>query len=208
MLFPIWDNWQDPDNVRWSFQNVARVLPTTPISRGTGPVAELSVDLQDLGEVEVPATEYSEARSVRSVIGSTDTDAWMFMHNGTVLTEEYFGEMTPATEHLLMSVSKSLVGTVAGALAGSGDLDPNRLITDYVPELADSGYAGATVRHILDMRSGIRFSEDYLDPKSEVRQIEESIGWSEAKRENPGIGMYEFLTTLEAKSEQIGRAHV
>ncbi|MEY8569303.1 serine hydrolase domain-containing protein [Brevibacterium linens] len=198
------DNWQDPDNVRWSFQNVARVLPTTPISRGTGPVAELPADLQDLGEVEVPATEYSEARSVRSVIESTDTDAWMFMHNGTVLTEEYFGEMSASTEHLLMSVSKSLVGTVAGVLVGSGDLDPNRLITDYVPELAESGYAGATVRHILDMRSGIRFSEDYLDPKSEVRQIEESIGWSEAKRENPGIGMYEFLTTLEAKSEHGG----
>lgn len=50
------DNWQDPDNVRWSFQNVARVLPTTPIDRGTGPVAELPAAPQDLGEVEVPAT--------------------------------------------------------------------------------------------------------------------------------------------------------
>ena len=198
------DNWQAPDNIRWSFQNVARVLPTTPISRGTGPVAELPVELQDLGEVEIPATEHSETRSVRSVIESTDTDGWTLLHNGTVLTEEYFGDMTPSTEHLLMSVSKSLVGTVAGVLAGSGDLDPRRPITDYVPELADSGYAGATVRHILDMRSGIRFSEDYLDPKSEVRQIEESIGWSEAARAIPGIGMYEFLTTLEAKSEHGG----
>ncbi|MGO3066519.1 MAG: serine hydrolase domain-containing protein, partial [Brevibacterium linens] len=45
------DNWQDPDNVRWSFQNVARVLPTTPISRGAGPVSELPADPQDLGEV-------------------------------------------------------------------------------------------------------------------------------------------------------------
>jgi CubicO group peptidase (beta-lactamase class C family) len=171
---------------------------------GPGRWPNCPADLQDLGEVEIPATEHSEARSVRSVIEATDTDAWMLMHNGTVLAEEYFGEMTPGTEHLLMSVSKSLVGTVAGVLVGSGDLDPNRLVTDYVPELAKSGYAGATVRHILDMRSGIRFSEDYLDPKSEVRQIEESIGWSEAKRENPGIGMYEFLTTFEAKSEHGG----
>lgn len=198
------DNWQAPDNIRWSFQNVARVLPTTPISRGTGPVAELPVELQDLGEVEIPATEHSGARSVRSVIEATDTDGWMLLHNGTALIEEYFGAMTPSTEHLLMSVSKSLVSTVAGVLAGSGDLDPRRPITDYVPELADSGYAGATVRNILDMRSGIRFSEDYLDPESEVRQIEEAIGWSEAARVSPGIGMYEFLTTLEAKSEHGG----
>ncbi|MGO1325345.1 MAG: serine hydrolase, partial [Brevibacterium aurantiacum] len=167
------DNWQDADNVRWSFQHVDQVLPTTPISRGTGPVAQLPADLQDLGSVEVPKTEFSEARSVRSVIEASDTDAWLVMHNGTVLTEEYFSTMGPGTEHLLMSVSKSLVGTVAGVLAGAGDLDPSRLVTDYVPELAASGYAGATVRHILDMRSGIKFSENYLDPKSEVRQIEE-----------------------------------
>ncbi|GAA1535049.1 MULTISPECIES: serine hydrolase domain-containing protein [Brevibacterium] len=198
------DNWQDADNVRWSFQHVDQVLPTTPISRGTGPVAELPVALQDLGEVEVPKTEFSEARSVRSVIETSDTDAWMVMHNGTVLTEEYFSTMGPETEHLLMSVSKSLVGTVAGVLVGAGDLDPNRRITEYVPELASSGYAGATIRHILDMRSGIKFSENYLDPQSEVRQIEEAIGWSESKPEGQPTGMYEFLTTLEAKSEHGG----
>ncbi|MBM6591036.1 serine hydrolase [Brevibacterium sp. RIT 803] len=198
------DNWQDAENVRWSFQHVDQVLPTTPISRGTGPVAELSVELQDLGGIEIPKTEFSEARSVRSVIEASDTDAWMVMHNGTVLTEEYFSTMRPETEHLLMSVSKSLVGTVAGVLVGAGDLDPNRLVTDYVPELASSGYAGAKVRHILDMRSGIRFSENYLDPKSEVRRIEESIGWSETSPEGQAKGMYEFLTTLEAKSEHGG----
>ncbi|MDN5792370.1 MAG: beta-lactamase family protein, partial [Brevibacterium aurantiacum] len=198
------DNWQDADNVRWSFQHVDQVLPTTPISRGTGPVAQLPADLQDLGSVEVPKTEFSEARSVRSVIEASDTDAWLVMHNGTVLTEEYFSTMGPGTEHLLMSVSKSLVGTVAGVLAGAGDLDPSRLVTDYVPELAASGYAGATVRHILDMRSGIKFSENYLDPKSEVRQIEEAIGWSETKPAGQPTGMYDFLTTLEAKSEHGG----
>ncbi|MDN6748205.1 MAG: beta-lactamase family protein, partial [Brevibacterium sp.] len=155
------DNWQDADNVRWSFQHIDQVLPTTSISRGAGPVAELPVALQDLGQVEVPKTEFSAARSVRSVIETSDTDAWMVMHNGTVLTEEYFSTMAPETEHLLMSVSKSLVGTVAGVLVGAGDLDPNRLVTDYVPQLASSGYAGAPVRHILDMRSGIKFSENY-----------------------------------------------
>ena len=198
------DNWQDADNVRWSFQHVDQVLPTTPISRGTGPVAQLPADLQDLGSVEVPKTEFCEARSVRSVIEASDTDAWLVMHNGTVLTEEYFSTMGPGTEHLLMSVSKSLVGTVAGVLAGAGDLDPSRLVTEYVPELAASGYAGATIRHILDMRSGIKFSENYLDPQSEVRQIEEAIGWSETKPAGQPTGMYDFLTTLEAKSEHGG----
>ena len=63
-----------------------------------------------------------------------------------------------------MSVSKSLVGTVAGALIASGELDQSRPVTDYVPALGNSGYGGATVRNLLDMRSGIRFSEGLPEP--------------------------------------------
>jgi CubicO group peptidase (beta-lactamase class C family) len=107
--------------------------------------------------------------------------------------------MVPDTRHILMSVSKSLMGVVAGALVASADLDPAKPLTDYVPELADSGYSGATVRHLLDMRSGIRFSEDYLDPGAEVRILEQAIGW--APRRHPLIPhtMYDFLLTLQAK---------
>jgi len=47
-----------------------------------------------------------------------------------------------------------------------------------VPALGESGYDGATVRNLLDMRSGIRFSEDYLNPGAEVRLIEQAIGWA------------------------------
>ncbi|RAG61311.1 hydrolase, partial [Burkholderia multivorans] len=104
----------------------------------------------------------------------------------------------------LMSVSKSLVGTVAGVLVGAGELETSRLVTDYVPELAESGYAGATVRDILDMRSGIRFSENYLDPESEVRQIERAIGWSVEEPSPEAVGMYAYLRTLEQKAPHGG----
>jgi CubicO group peptidase (beta-lactamase class C family) len=112
--------------------------------------------------------------------------------------------MPAETRHLLMSVSKSLVGIVAGSLISAGELEPERLLTDYVPALGDSGYAGATVRHLLDMRSGVRFSEDYLNPDAEVRTLEEAIGW--APRRNP-VGprtMYDFLVTLEQKGPHGG----
>ena len=82
--------------------------------------------------------------------------------------------------------------------------DLTRLISDYVPELGESGYAGATVRHLLDMRSGIRFSEEYLDPNAEVRVLEQAIGW--APRAHPLIPktMYDFLLTLEQKGPHGG----
>src|SRR2546429_1737439 len=50
-----------------------------------------------------------------------------------------------------------------------GQLDPDAEITVYVPELAGSGYAGALVRHVYDMRSGVRFGEEYANPDSDIQ---------------------------------------
>ena len=91
------------------------------------------------------------------------TDGWLVVRHGVLLAEEYPNAMAPDTLHLLMSVSKSLVGTVVGSLQAEGVLDLGRPLTAYIPALAGSGYAEATARQRLDMRSGIAFSEDYLD---------------------------------------------
>ncbi|MCZ7162489.1 hypothetical protein NK276_23945 [Salmonella enterica] len=37
-----------------------------------------------------------------------------------------------------------------------------------MPELADTAYGDATVRQVMDMTIGVKFSEDYADPKAEV----------------------------------------
>ena len=188
-------NWQMPENLRWSFQHIADFLPTAVISRGQGLAVALPAAYRDLDSITVPGTEpdlpdvtelgVGPDSSVRSVMGSTDTDGWMVLHRGRVLAESYFGEMGPDTSHLLMSVSKSLIGAVAGALSDAGVLCPEKQLTAYLPELADTGYAGATVRDLLDMRSGIAFSENYLDPFAEVRMLEEAIGWAPPAAPDP-----------------------
>jgi CubicO group peptidase (beta-lactamase class C family) len=103
-----------------------------------------------------------------------------------------------------MSVTKPLVGCVAAALAGRGILDPAAPLTAYVPELAASGYAGATVRHVLDMRSGVIFSEDYLDPGSEIRRLEQCIGWSPPADATQPDSIYNFLAALRQGSDHGG----
>jgi CubicO group peptidase (beta-lactamase class C family) len=103
--------------------------------------------------------------------------------------------MTAATPHLLMSVSKSVVSCVAGALAGRGQLDPGDQVTDYVPEASSSGYAGATVRDLLDMRTGVAFRETYTALDAEVRVMERSMGWRPAEPGDPA-GAYPYLITL------------
>ena len=45
------------------------------------------------------------------------------------------------------------------------------MVPSYLPELASSGFADATVRHLLDMTTGIDYIEDYADENSSVWQF-------------------------------------
>ena len=92
--------------------------------------------------------------SVAEIIEYTDTDGWMVVHDHPqrgplLLAERYAGGMGPSTLHLMMSLSKSVVGIVTGALVAQGLVDTDAPVTHYVPALSVSGYAGATVRHLL-----------------------------------------------------------
>lgn len=125
------------------------------------------------------------SRTVGEVLAVTETDGWMFLRDGVVLAEHYVGELGPSTRHLLMSVSKSIVGCVVGALVDAGLIEVEAPISYYIPAFLGTGYADAKIRDLLDMRSGIQFSEDYLDPDAEVRVLEQAFGW--APRLSPDV---------------------
>lgn len=198
------DNWQSAAQLHWTFQHIAEFLPTAVISRGSGPIAELPSNPTELTDIPLYDKTNGRRTTVGDVMAATVTDGWIVTQHGKVLAEHYYGGMTADSSHLLMSVSKSLVAMVVGALVSNGTVDPNAEVTHYVPALANSGYAGATVRNLLDMRSGIKFSEDYLDPMAEVRLIEQAIGWAPRTVPDLPTTMYDFLATLAQKSPHGG----
>ena len=57
------------------------------------------------------------------------------VHDGAIVFEHYVDGMAPDDTHLLMSVSKSLTGTLAGVLVGDGVLDPDADVTTYIEAL-------------------------------------------------------------------------
>ncbi|UUY01323.1 serine hydrolase domain-containing protein [Sphingomonas sp. J315] len=44
-------------------------------------------------------------------------------------------------------------------------------VTRYIPDLAGAGYDGVTIRQLLTMTSGVKWNEDYTDPKSDVARM-------------------------------------
>jgi CubicO group peptidase (beta-lactamase class C family) len=200
--FPVTlDNWQTAAQIGWTFCHIAEIFPTAIIWRGTEPAAPLQRRIESVADL--PCRDAGRNPStVGAIMAATNTDGWMVVHGDDILAEEYAGAMEPAALHLLQSVSKSIVGILVGALAGEGVLDIEQQVTAYVPELEQSGYRGATVRHLLDMRSGIAFSEDYLDPDAEVRVLEQLIGWAPRRIPNIPATLREFFLTLRQ-----GRPH-
>ncbi len=70
-------------------------------------------------------------------------------------------------------------------------------MTAHVTELRGGAFEGCTVQHLLDMRAGIRFSEDYEDPDSDVRLSEEVMGWRPRTRADLPLNLYAYMTALE-----------
>ena len=197
------DNWQSAPYSHWSFQHVEDFVPTAVISRGTGPTAALPAASSPIAEIQLTSTD-GVATTVGAVMATTATDGWAVAHRGSMVAEEYFDGFGAETRHLLFSVSKSLVAAVLGALHGAGAIELDAPVTTYVAALANCGYAGATVRHLLDMRSGIAFSDDYLHPTAEIHLLDEAMGWAPRSSPNVPSTLRDFLLTLRQKSAHGG----
>ncbi|MEU4292023.1 serine hydrolase [Kribbella sp. NPDC026596] len=195
--------WQDPPNVRWAFRHMRELMPTHAIPADPAHVRTLTTALDPMVEATPVSRLDGSTTRAGGVFTDTWTDALIVMHDGVVVEEQYLAGMTPHTPHLVMSVSKSIVGCVAGILADRGVLDVEAQLTHYVPEVATSGYGDATVRHLLDMRTGVAFSETYQAPDSEVRVMERSMGWRPSLDSDP-VGMYRYLTTLGTATDHGG----
>jgi CubicO group peptidase (beta-lactamase class C family) len=191
-----WHNWDWPPQNRWAFQHIASFLRTERVSRGHGPARSFGSAAQDI--TGIGFTDFDgKQRSVGEMLDYTYTDGFLVVHDGKIVAEHYLNGMNAATLHLSQSVVKSFTSTVIGILVGQGLIDIEKPVTHYLPELAKSGYAGATVRQVLDMRSGVKFGEDYLAPDSEVAQLDRASGWKPRRDAADTLSTKGQIQTLE-----------
>ncbi|WP_347353842.1 serine hydrolase [Intrasporangium sp.] len=193
------ENWSEAPHNRWSFLHLDELIPTAPIPAATSwsPLAwRAGEDVLSIATPRHDAVgEVVGTGTVGAVVEATWTDGLVVLHRGDIVAEEYHGEMTPQTRHLLMSLTKTVVGVVVTSLADEGLFRLDDPVEAVLPELSASGFAGATVRHLLDMRSGVRFSETYHDPDADVYRMEHAAGWRPARPDVPA-SLQAFLRTL------------
>ena len=197
------DDWQDGPLNRWAFQNIERFLPVARIEASQSPI-DLPVSIDPaIDTLKIDAA--GNAYTLPELVNDLDTDAIVVVRKGIVVYEKYFNTMGPDSLHLLQSVSKSILGALFAIMADKGVIDINKKISHYLPELLGSAYSDATIAHALDMSVAINFSEDYLNPESEMTRLDRAAGWR-SNSTGRDLGLKSFLKTLTANGEH-GKAY-
>lgn len=200
-------DWDRPPWNRWSFQHIREILPTVEVWKGAGHASRLPRAERDLDMLTVRSV-LGASSTLAGLLDETYTDGFLVLKDSAVVYERYFNGMTPRTLHLSQSMAKSVTSCVAGILVGRGLLDPSRKITDYLPELADTAWKGAKLQQVLDMTSGVHFSEEYTDPYSEIGQIDVASGWKPVPPgADPGFKWPAHVWELILRLKALDRSH-
>src|SRR5882672_3103755 len=162
-------NWRTAPYNRWAFHHVRELIPSAEIANDPAAVRPLPSEARDLSALRIEP-DSGEPLTLERFLEETSSDAFAIVHRGRLICERYASGMTPASQHILMSVSKSMLGLLILRLG----LDPAREITHWVPELEGTAYRGATLRHLLDMRTGVAFEEDYLATSGPIVEYRKS----------------------------------
>jgi CubicO group peptidase (beta-lactamase class C family) len=130
------------------------------------------------------------------------TDAFLALHDGHIVAEQYFGEMTPLTRHRVFSMAKGFTATAGAQMLEEKLVDEVALASRYVPELAQTAYDGATVRQLLDMQVSIRY--DYFCPKDDANKGNEKaweMGTDEFRHADHPQARYQRICGMVRKLE-------
>lgn len=150
------DNWFSSKKNLQAYCHTGELSPSRMIWRGNYKPTPLSYtkDPLDLAKINV-----TDAESVLAYLERTNTDAFLVMHNGKVLYENYFNGYISYQPHALNSATKSFVGLIVSLLVDEGLLDLNKKASFYIPELEGTGLGEGTVQQLLDMQVPVKYME-------------------------------------------------
>lgn len=95
------------------------------------------------------------------LLSATGTVAFLMVKDDAIMFEQYFEGFDRATPSLSFSMAKSFLSVLAGCAIADGYLKSvDQPVTDFVPELREKGFASVTLKHLLQMTSGIDYAEN------------------------------------------------
>jgi CubicO group peptidase (beta-lactamase class C family) len=151
-------HWLDSDINAFNFRHSAEMFETRKVAR-SGPVRALP-----MGKPLAPPsyTFEGKTRTYDEFARRTYTNAMLVMRDGQIIFEDYRNNSQPTDRFVSFSMAKSITSLLVGLAHDRGAIasldDP---AGKYVPELNGGAYGDVSIRHILQMRSGVAYEERY-----------------------------------------------
>lgn len=165
----IYDGAMRPHIAVNTFAHWDKVFPTRVVSRGSfeRPLPKSNKPLPN-----ITFSSGNKTYDLYDYLALNRVAGLLVIKNGEVVVEDYELGIDSSTRWVSFLVAKSFASTLVGAAIMDGFIksldDP---LTQYLPELRNSAYAGVTVRHLLQMASGVRWDETYTNPTSDRRKL-------------------------------------
>jgi CubicO group peptidase (beta-lactamase class C family) len=152
--------WNDEQKLV-AHRNMHHLFPTHAVKAGA-PVREL------------PREDESDALpDVAAYMAKAEVTGLLAIRHGKIVLERYARGNDERTVWASRSMAKSITSLMIGTAVRSQHIrsvdDP---VVQYVPELKGTHYDAVTLRHCLQMTSGVAYSEDYLDRSSDVARLQ------------------------------------
>ena len=94
------------------------------------------------------------------LLEKNDTVAFLVIRKDTLLFENYYHDHADTALSLSFSMAKSFLSILVGCAIDDGYIESvDQPVTDYVPELKTNGFDEVTLKHLLQMTSGMDYTE-------------------------------------------------
>jgi CubicO group peptidase (beta-lactamase class C family) len=148
----------DSDVNALTYRAMDTLFTTRTVARG-GPVWRLPAAEHAL---DFSYTWQGQARPASDFLERTYTNALLVLKDGRIVSEQYRNHSDGRSRFIGWSMTKSITSVLVGCALAEGRIDSlDTPISNYLPELKGGGYEGVSIRHVMQMRSGVDYEERY-----------------------------------------------
>lgn len=152
-----------------AFRNSHRLFATRTVPR-SGPVQRLPLSEVRLQNLNVRSR--GSTYDLFDYVSRNRVAGLLILKNGRLALEHYDLGTDANTRWPSMSMAKSISTTLIGAAIHDGLIDSvDDPLTRYLPDMAGGAYDNASIRHVLQMSSGVRWDDTHTDRDSERRRM-------------------------------------
>jgi CubicO group peptidase (beta-lactamase class C family) len=152
-----------------SYRNMDKIAWTRRVPAGefVYPLPKAEVDLGI-----IPFDFDNRHWTIDEFIEQTNVTGFIVVKDGVIVYERYLHGNTEASRWNSYSITKSITSLLIGAAIGDGYIDNvDEMVSDYLPRLKGSSYDQSSIRNLLQMASGVEWTEDYADTNSDINSI-------------------------------------